>query len=336
MRPTFSIIFFTVISGAGYGLLFLLGLATAFGAIPTWQSLLPAGFARLATATPLVADPRVALALVLAFGAALVSLGLLSSLGHLGKPLRAWRALSQWRTSWLSREGVASLLTYVPLLAMLALLLTSDAASAPSVALRLCGALLCACAVATIVCTAFIYASLKPVRAWHHRHVLPGYLYLATYSGLLWLTALATVGIPAQHASVAAWLGNALIMAPCSALLKHRYWRSIDAVSGRPDAGQATGLARFGAVSSFEQPHTEENYLTHEMGFVLARKHSHRLRAIALALIVLAPLATLPLGWLIGWPAAWLALLLGMAGVFVERWLFFAEAKHAVMAYYAR
>jgi len=27
MRPTFSIIFFTVLSGAGYGLLFLLGMA---------------------------------------------------------------------------------------------------------------------------------------------------------------------------------------------------------------------------------------------------------------------------------------------------------------------
>ena len=30
MRPTFSIIFFTVLSGAGYGLWFLLGLGLAF------------------------------------------------------------------------------------------------------------------------------------------------------------------------------------------------------------------------------------------------------------------------------------------------------------------
>ena len=41
--------------------------------------------------------------------ALLVSAGLLSSVGHLGKPLRAWRAFSQWRSSWLSREGVAAL-----------------------------------------------------------------------------------------------------------------------------------------------------------------------------------------------------------------------------------
>jgi DMSO reductase anchor subunit len=38
----------------------------------------------------------------------------------------------------------------------------------------------------------------------------------------------------------------------------------------------------------------------------------------------------------IGMPAAWVALASGLAGLFVERWLFFAEAKHAVMAYYAR
>jgi sulfite dehydrogenase (quinone) subunit SoeC len=37
------------------------------------------------------------------------------------------------------------------------------------------------------------------------------------------------------------------------------------------------------------------------------------------------------------WPAALatlLAALLGMVGLLVERWLFFAEAKHAVTLYY--
>ena len=44
----------------------------------------------------------------------LISAGLLSSAGHLGRPERAWRAFSQWRSSWLSREGVASVATFVP------------------------------------------------------------------------------------------------------------------------------------------------------------------------------------------------------------------------------
>jgi DMSO reductase anchor subunit len=68
----------------------------------------------------------------------------------------------------------------------------------------------------------------------------------------------------------------------------------------------------------------------------IARKHSAKLRAIAFWTILLAPIATLPLTWLIGWAAAWLMLIVGMLGIFVERWLFFAEAKHAVMAYYGR
>ena len=44
----------------------------------------------------------------------LIAAGLLSSTGHLGRPERAWRAFSQWRSSWLSREGVASVATFIP------------------------------------------------------------------------------------------------------------------------------------------------------------------------------------------------------------------------------
>ncbi|HEY0230715.1 MAG TPA: DmsC/YnfH family molybdoenzyme membrane anchor subunit [Dokdonella sp.] len=335
MRPTFSIICFTVLSGAGYGLLFLIGLATALGAMPTFRPLLPPELAGFALVTPLISNPNLALATALAIGAMLVSAGLLCSLGHLGKPARAWRALSQWRSSWLSREGVASLLTYVPLLGLLVDLFTRRASAAPTPTLRLYGALLCLGCIATVVCTAHIYASLKPIRAWHDRHVLPGYLYLSLYSGALVLTALATLGIPTQTTAVALWIGNALILAPNAAAAKWRYWRSIDA-HDPPGTGNATGLDRLGAVRSFEQPHTEENYLTHEMGFVLARKHARKLRAFAFWSILLAPISSLLPAWLIGGFTAWPALVFGLLGVFVERWLFFAEAKHAVMAYYGR
>jgi DMSO reductase anchor subunit len=69
------------------------------------------------------------------------------------------------------------------------------------------------------------------------------------------------------------------------------------------------------------------------MGFVISSKHSRRLRPIAFCLLLLAPIVVLPLNGRIGLPIAWL---LCMSGLFVERWLFFAEAKHAVMAYYQR
>jgi len=72
------------------------------------------------------------------------------------------------------------------------------------------------------------------------------------------------------------------------------------------------------------------------MGFVLARKHSRRLRTIAALLIIGAPLAVWPLSVVAGDFAAWVVVLFGMLGVFVERWLFFAEARHAVIAFYGR
>ena len=93
MHPSLSVIFFTTSSGAGYGVLALLGVLIGLGLLPAERSFANA-----------------ALALALGF----VSAGLVSSAFHLGRPERAWRAFSQWRSSWLSREGVAASLTYVP------------------------------------------------------------------------------------------------------------------------------------------------------------------------------------------------------------------------------
>jgi sulfite dehydrogenase (quinone) subunit SoeC len=339
MRPTFSIIFFTVLSGAGYGVLFLLGLAFAGGvSIAPYQTMMidDFHFGREA-AQAVMRDPRIGLALSLAIGILLSSIGLLASVAHLGQPLRAWRAFSQWRSSWLSREGIAALLTFVPIVAI-GWLLYAHASDDARTALRIWGALLALGSVATVFCTGNIYSCLKPIRAWHNPYVVPGYLLLALYSGALWMAVLGRAAIPELITiglAQLSLLACVLVIAPACIWLKWRYWRSLDATVA-VSAGAATGLDRLGSVRSFEQPHTEENYLTHEMGFVLARKHSRRLRKIALSLILLAPIMLFPLTVLIGSWAAWIALIAGIGGVFVERWLFFAEAKHAVMAYYAR
>src|SRR6476469_9864411 len=153
MNPALSVIFFTTLSGAGYGLLAWAALAAITGQAPT---------------RPLLVS--VALALVLS------TLGLVSSVFHLGKPARAWRAFSQWRTSWLSREGVASLATAAAALALLAALLPgmldANALGAP-VQLNVVGdatALFAwLCAGVTVYCPAMISASLKPFPAWRHR-----------------------------------------------------------------------------------------------------------------------------------------------------------------------
>lgn len=333
MRPTFSIICFTVLSGIGYGAWFLIGLGEAVG---------PLCGAPGAPCTPMFNSFP---GLPVAF--ACVSIGLVCSLGHLGKPARAWRALSQWRSSWLSREGVFALLTFVPAVALIALpwldfyrmkagALVSHGWWFAMGLPRLSGALLALGSLATVYCTANIYASLKPVRAWRDRHVLPAYLLLGLYGGILLLHASATLSGWRRDQFIL--LPGTIVLAGICSWIKQRYWRSIDA---QPPVtpGRATGLEALGAVRAFEAPHTEENYLLHEMGFVLARKHARKLRTIALvaAFLVPAMLAALALALPAATiPAACIALASGIAGLAVERWLFFAEAKHAVMAYYRR
>ena len=310
MHPAFSIIFFTTASGAGFALIILLGLAAPVGLLPA-----NAGFGFVA----------LAIALVLAAG------GLASSTLHLGRPERAWRAFSQWRSSWLSREGVFSVLTFPPI-SVFGIGWVVFGTTAGLVGL--CGILAAALAVATIYCTGMIYASLKPIHQWCNSWVVPNYFALGLMSGLLilhllvrlWQPRAPGVAVVAMIAILAAWR------------LKEGYWRTIDTTSFPATIATATLLGRRGKVRLFEAPHTEENYLLKEMGFRIARKHRVRLRRLVrlagFGLPFLLSLVALLLGGVIAVIAGGLAVLSAALGLVIERWLFFAEARHTVMLYY--
>ena len=307
MNPAPSIVFFTTASGAGYGLLFWLALLRPLGLTPP---------------SPTFALVTLALALLL------ITAGLLSSTAHLGRPERAWRALSQWRSSWLSREGVAALATYVPAgLLGLALIAGWNSVAALS------GLLAAAGAVVTVWCTGMIYASLRTVRQWQHPLVGWGYLLFSGFSGAALLAAAAAfAGGAAAPALLAVALGLGAL------LLKRSYWMAIDAPApaGTPSIESATGLGRIGATSPLDPPHTEQTWLTREMGFRVARKHRLKLRVIIQACFAAAVLLSL-LGLLLPGAAAMpltLAALAALAGLLIERWLMFAEATHTVMLYY--
>lgn len=307
MKPALSVIFFTVLSGAGYGLWCLLGVALAGHVYPL------AGNGILVP---------------LAFGFALVTAGLLASTSHLGRPERAWRALTQWRSSWLSREGIAALLTYLPMLIVAWLAYTGHRGGG----IRIAGALLALGALATVLCTANIYRSLKTIAAWRRRGVLPLYCMFALLSGGLWLWTWLALAAPASTGT--AFPLALLALAVIAAIIKIDYWKRIDSLHPN-SAGHATGLERLGTVRAFEGPVTEESYLTREMAFVLARKHAQRLRRIALALFAGVSIACTAAELFFGF--AWvapIAALAAIAGLFVERWLFFAEARHAVAAFF--
>ena len=312
MHPAGSVIFFTVASGAGYGMLALTGVLAVLGLLPDdWV----AGFA----------------VMLVALG--LVTAGLLSSTFHLGHPERAWRAFSQWRSSWLSREGVAAVVTYLPA-AILGWVWVFDAAPA-SAAGRLAGAGLAVMSIVTIYCTAMIYRSLKPIPAWCNGWTVPGYLVLGLASGAMLLIAVfagAGVAVPALTvAAVTAALGGWA--------LKSAYWRKLAQGFATPTRESATGLVLGGDVHPLEDPHSSDNYLMKEMGYRVGRKHAARLRRVAIVAGFAAPSAlavlalVVPSTGLAGFVLA-LAAIVMLVGLLAERWLFFAEARHVVTLYY--
>lgn len=305
MHPAYSIIAFTTLSGLGYGLAAVLGLGLLDPAAVSTK-----------------------LAHVLALG--LIAGGLLASTLHLGNPQRAWRALSQWRTSWLSREGVSALATFIPLTVAAYASLFHDRYLLAAGVLGALGAAV------TVYCTSMIYASLRAVQTWNTPLTPVCYLLLSAAGGCLLgaLFALAS----GEGALLPSVLSLGFLIAAWAAKLSWRKRATTVLPLSTPET--ATGLGAVGRVRLFESPHFNENYLTREMGFRVARKHADKLFAIAVLLggVVPAVLVLLLLvagagGWLAVF-AATLAVLSHLVGVLVERWLFFAEAKHAVMNYY--
>lgn len=310
MNPAPSIIAFTASSGLGYGMLFILALGGLTGLLPSdrWLGLVG-----------------------LSFAFAFITGGLLSSLLHLGHPKRAGMALSQWRSSWLSREGLAALMTYPPALILGVGWVFFEANSwffSPFALVAALGAGL------TVFCTGMIYASLPPIRAWHNGLTAPIYLGFALMTG-----ALAVHFLVALFAVQTIFFGLLALVATVVVFgLKILSWQLLLKTKPTTTAETATGLGEFGLVRMLDPPHTQTNYLLQEMGFALGRKHARRIRRLVFVFglfgsLILTLIAMVLEGWLAPL-IAFLALMSGMIGTLLERWLFFAEAEHTAMLYY--
>ncbi|MFO7759645.1 MAG: DmsC/YnfH family molybdoenzyme membrane anchor subunit [Roseovarius sp.] len=289
MHPAPSVIVFTTLSGLGFGVLIWLGLGLP--AVTGWTA-----FAFFA----------------IAYGLAVG--GLMASTLHLGHPERAWKAFSQWRSSWLSREGVCAVAALIVMAAYGAGLVFFDTRLA---ALGWLGAAL---SLATVVTTAMIYAQLKTVPRWN-TPLTPALLLAISLAG---------------GALLAGQVGAATGLLAIAGVLQILWWVRGDtalATSGT-DMATATGLGGIGTVRAFEPPHTGTNYLLREMVHQVGRKHALKLRIIAFALGYAVPVALilLPFSHALGA----LAVLSHLAGIAISRWLFFAEAEHVVGLYYGK
>lgn len=288
MHPSASVIIFTSLSGLGFGLMFWLGfgLPEARGWAAFWFFFIAYG---------------------LSVG------GLISSTLHLGNPQRAMNAFSQWRSSWLSREGIAAVAT---------LLITAPYAIGLifyDTSLPILGWISGILALVTIFTTSKIYNQLKTVPRWN----------MPLTPVLFLVYALAGGGLLAGQITIAAVLLLVLT------LLQMAAWQMGDRAFS--NAGHtletATGLGHLGKMRLLESPHSSPNYLMREMVHIVGRKHAMKLRAISVVTLGLFPVAILlflPFNHML----AGVAVASHVIGLFVSRWLFFAEAEHVVGLYY--
>lgn len=319
MKPAFSVIFLTTLIGAGQGL---------FLALFTHQSYSLFGL------LPLQSDEFYgygsALALLLLVG------GLSASFFHLGRPERAWRSATQWRTSWLSREvivlpafmsvvflfGVSHLTGYRPEIVTLRSGLGIDL----SVVFGVIGTIL---AFALFVCTAMIYACLRFLREWHSPLTVINYILMGGASGFTLAAFYTALVAPSQTNFFVSWAviitflafaGRSASLAR-NARLKPKSTMQTAIGVKHPHIVQRSMGAMGGTFNTREFFHGQSD------SFLRTIKPAFLTLAFVLPLLALATFTSNPM--LLG-----IVFLLQYVGLLAERWFFFAQANHPQNLYY--
>jgi DMSO reductase anchor subunit len=323
MHPAFSVLFLTTLIGAGQGLFLALFSVEAYSEL----GLVPApGSDFFATGS--------LLALVL------LGLGLFASFFHLGRPERAWRTATKWRTSWLSREvivlpafigvvflyGLAHWLQFNPPLGVLPgenfVLLT--------VLLGILGTLL---AFALFVSTAMIYAAVKFLQEWHSPLTVVNYTLLGAASGFTLATALAAWAETGLVPFLAGW---AIILTLLG--LVGRVASLIRNARIKPKSTLQTAIGvKHPAIQQKSQGFMGGSFNTREFfhhrspGFLRAMKWIFLISAFAIPTLLLAlamAMTVNPTNVLVA------AFVIQYLGLLAERWFFFAQANHPQNLYY--
>ena len=321
MHPAFSVIFLTTLIGAGQGLflaLFTVESYAAFGLLPTQSS----EFYAIGSGVTLV----------------LLVLGLIASFFHLGRPERAWRSATKWRTSWLSREvivlpafmgavflyGVAHWLEFNPTFAQLP-------SGAPINLTAVLGSVAWVLAFALYICTGMIYACLRFLREWYTPLTVINYILLGGASGFSLAAASSAALAPEVMPLLAGWaliitflglVGRSATLIRNARLKPKSTLQSAIGIK-HPKIVQKTMGMMGGAFNTREFFHGQKPAL---------------LRSIKWAFLVtafLVPMLLLGMGLsMAAGGVLLLAFAIQYAGLLAERWFFFAQANHPQNLYY--
>ena len=321
MHPAFSVIFLTTLLGAGQGLY----LAMVTGQLYAIARFLPAQADQFYAVGSLVA-----LLLLVA--------GLGASFFHLGRPERAWRAAAMWRTSWLSREvivlpivmalvfayGVAHWFEWTQPLFQVGAALQVDLT-------LLLGVLGTVASLALFVCTAMIYAAVRFLQEWHTPLTVSNFLFLGAASGFMLAAAYsAYIGNP-----LVTFYGTwAVILTLVGLASRLAHLRRNARLKHKSTVQTAIGV-RHAAEVQKAQGATGGSFNTREFFHGRSQSLVERLRYVYLALVFPIPVLLIGLSYLIGSSnLPIIAFFVQFAGLLIERWSFFAEARHPQNLYY--
>ena len=297
-------IIFTTLAGAGQGLLLLLVALDILRLTGSVQ------------APTLLFTVGAALVLLLAGG------GLIAATFHLGRPMRAWRAVAMWRTSWLSREVIV-------LPAFMGVVALWGAGHFFERPLPIAGAVAAALALLLYLCTGMIYGAVKAIRAWATPMTPLNFCLIGIASGALLATAMAAALAPALVPGLAAAAVIATLLA--AATRGATLWRNLHlpakttlqtAIGSRhPRIRQISQGAMGGSFNTREFFHHQPNTVLQAV----------RWAAALLGFVLPAAVLLLPA------PSAGLLValcVLQFPGLLAERWSFFAEGEHTQNLYY--
>ena len=289
MHPAPSIILFTVLSGFGFGLISIIGLLQFLSVISMFD-----------------------LIIYSIIGVIFATVGLVSSFFHLANKKNAIKSLSQWQTSWLSREAIASIFCLLVVFSNIIWAVSQNNYISEV------GVVLFFLSLFTIFTTSMIYAQLKTVPSWNNALTPAIFVCAALTGGAILLT---------DYAS--------LVLLLVFGTLQISFWYIADRgfQDKETSVGTALGYNKNEEIRPFDVAHTNRNYLLNEMVYKVARKHSVKIRYISFFMAFVFPMSLI-LIFPNNFSVSVSAITIHLIGIYFSRWLFFAEAKHSVSFYY--
>jgi DMSO reductase anchor subunit len=307
MNPALSVIFLTTLIGAGQGLF----IAIVSG--QPYQSFGTGGFGFIGSVVSL----------------GLLILGLLASFFHLGRPERAWRAATKWKTSWLSREVIV--LPLAMLIVFIYGLLHWQNDWSESRGIDTIGWLGIVVMLALYICTGMIYACVKFLQEWSTPWTLVNFTLLGTASGFVLASALSvTLQVP-QSGSFLRW---ALVLTTVGMATRLFSFYRNSRTKPKSNIQSAIGI-KHRHITQRSMGHTGGSFNTRAFFHHCSNALIRNIRLVVIVMVFIVPILLLLLyRYQPDQEMLWAAFGIQFAGLLAERWLFFAQADHPQNLYY--